>query len=53
MNKVIIVVIDETDFMQASQVIDDLDPKMYGKNWLFNSIGHEIIKYAAKGFDIP
>jgi orotidine-5'-phosphate decarboxylase len=53
---VIIVAIDETDFMQASQVIDDLDPKkcmVKIGSVAFNSIGHEIIKYAAdKGFDI-
>ena len=52
----IIVAIDESDFMQASQVIDDLDPKkcmVKIGSVAFNSIGHEIIKYAAdKGFDI-
>ena len=52
----IIVAIDETDFMQASQVIDDLDPKkcmVKIGSVAFNSLGHEIIKYAAdKGFDI-
>jgi len=52
----IIVAIDEIEFSKASVVIDNLDPeKCMVKigSVSFNSIGHEIIYYAAKkGFDI-
>ena len=52
----IIVAIDETDIDKASVIIDSLDPeKCMVKigSVSFNSIGHQIIYYAAeKGFDI-
>ncbi len=52
----IIVAIDETTFEGASEVIESLDPKkcmVKIGSVTFNSLGHEIIKYAAKkGFDI-
>ena len=52
----IIVAVDEIDFSKASEVIDNLDPKkcmVKIGSVSFNSIGHEIIYYAAKkGFDI-
>ena len=52
----IIVAIDETDLDKASVIIDSLDPeKCMVKigSVTFNSVGHQIIYYAAeKGFDI-
>ena len=52
----IIVAIDETDIDKASVIIDSLDPeKCMVKigSVTFNSVGHQIIYYAAeKGFDI-
>ena len=52
----IIVAIDETTFEGASEVIESLDPKkcmVKIGSVTFNSLGHEIIRYAAKkGFDI-
>ena len=52
----IIVAVDETNFKKASSLIDKLDPKkcmVKIGSVSFNSIGHEIISYAAKkGFDI-
>ncbi len=52
----IIVAIDETTFQSASQVINSLDPKkcmVKIGSIAFNSIGHDIITYAAqKDFDI-
>ena len=52
----IIVAIDETTFERASEIIDCLDPKkcmVKIGSVSFNSIGHEIISFAAgKGFDI-
>jgi len=52
----IIVAIDEKNFIRASAIIDNLDPKkcmVKIGSVSFNSIGHEIIYYAAKkGFDI-
>ena len=52
----IIVAIDEINFKKASEVINNLDPKkcmVKIGSVAFNSIGHEIIYYAAeKGFDI-
>ena len=52
----IIVAIDEINYNKASAVIDNLDPKkcmVKIGSVSFNSIGHEIIFYAAKkGFDI-
>ena len=52
----IIIAIDETDFNKASNIIDQLDSsKCMIKigSVAFNSIGHNVIDYAAKeGFDI-
>ena len=52
----IIVAIDEIDINKAISVLDNLDPKkcmVKIGSVSFNSIGHEIIYYAAeKGFDI-
>ncbi len=52
----IIVAIDEIDINMASAIVDNLDPKkcmVKVGSVSFNSIGHEIIYYAAKkGFDI-
>ena len=52
----IIVAVDETNFKKASSLIDKLDPKkcmVKIGSVSFNSIGHEVISYAAKkGFDI-
>ena len=52
----IIVAIDETDIDKASVIIDSLDPKkcmVKIGSVSFNSVGHQIIYYAAeKGFDI-
>ena len=52
----IIVAIDETTFQSASQVINSLDPKkcmVKIGSIAFNSIGHDIITYAAqKDFDV-
>ena len=52
----IIIAIDETDFNKASNIIDQLDSsKCMIKigSVAFNSIGHNVINYAAKeGFDI-
>ena len=52
----IIVAIDEINYKKATSVIDNLDPKkcmVKIGSVSFNSIGHEIIYYAAKkGFDI-
>ena len=52
----IIVAIDETNFNKAANIIDNLDSKkcmVKIGSVSFNSIGHEIIFYAAKrGFDI-
>ncbi len=52
----IIVAIDEIDLNEASAIVDDLDPEkcmIKIGSVSFNSIGHEIIYYAAeKGFDI-
>ena len=52
----IIVAIDETTFEGASEVIESLDSKkcmVKIGSVTFNSLGHEIIRYAAKkGFDI-
>ena len=52
----IIVAVDETNFKKASSLIDELDPKkcmVKIGSVSFNSIGHEVISYAAKkGFDI-
>ena len=52
----IIVAIDETNFERTSEIIDGLDSKkcmVKIGSVAFNSMGHEIIKYAAKkGFDV-
>ena len=52
----IIVAIDETNFENASEILNNLDPKkcmVKIGSVSFNSIGQEIIYYAAeKGFDI-
>ncbi len=52
----IIVAIDEITFKDASNIINNLDPEkcmIKIGSVAFNSIGHEIINYAAeKGFDI-
>ena len=52
----IIVAIDENNFKKASAIIDNLDSKkcmVKIGSIAFNSIGHDIIYYAAeKGFDI-
>ncbi len=52
----IIVAIDEINSIKALEVLDSLDPKkcmVKIGSVAFNSIGHEIINYAAdKGFDI-
>ena len=52
----IIVAIDELTFERASEIIDSLDSKkcmVKIGSVAFNSIGHEIIRFAAgKGFDI-
>ena len=47
----IIVAIDEIDFNKASKIIDELDPKkcmVKIGSVAFNSIGHNLISYAAK-----
>ena len=47
----IIVAIDETNFERTSEIIDGLDSKkcmVKIGSVAFNSMGHEIIKYAAK-----
>ena len=52
----IIVAIDEISLKKASVILNNLDPKkcmVKIGSVSFNSIGHEIIYYAAKrGFDI-
>ena len=52
----IIVAIDETTFERASEIIDSLDSKkcmVKIGSVAFNSMGHEIIRFAAeKGFEI-
>ena len=52
----IIVAIDETSFIKASETLNNLDPRkcmVKIGSVSFNSIGQEIIYYAAeKGFDI-
>ncbi|MDC3161530.1 orotidine-5'-phosphate decarboxylase [Gammaproteobacteria bacterium] len=52
----IIVAVDETNFKEASSIINNLDPnKCMVKigSVAFNSIGHEIINYAdQRGFDV-
>lgn len=52
----IIVAVDEINFKKASSIINNLDPKkcmIKIGSVAFNSIGHEIINYAAQsGFDI-
>ena len=52
----IIVAIDEITFKDSSNIINKLDPEkcmIKIGSVAFNSIGHEIITYAAeKGFDI-
>ena len=52
----IIVAVDETSFIEASKILDNLDPKkcmVKIGSISFNSIGKEIVYHAAdKGFDI-
>ena len=52
----IIVAIDETNFIEASNILSCLDPKkcmIKIGSVSFNSLGHDLINYAAKkGFDI-
>jgi orotidine-5'-phosphate decarboxylase len=52
----IIVAIDETNFLKASEILNKLDPKkcmIKIGSVAFNSIGHDIVHHAAKkGFDI-
>jgi len=52
----IIVAIDEISFIKASEILNNLNPKkcmVKIGSVAFNSIGHDIVNYAAeKGFDI-
>ena len=52
----IIVAIDEINFIKASEILNNLNPKkcmVKIGSVAFNSIGHDIVNYAAeKGFDI-